>query len=67
MNVPNTEELSGSGSEGDVGSGVEVDGGLGEHGVVLNLRATERRAVTGDQDELGCNHPGRQYPVLCAV
>lgn len=33
--IPNSEELSGSGSKGDVGSSVEVDGGLGEHGVVL--------------------------------
>lgn len=48
------EELAGGGAEGDVGALVEVDGGLAEHGVVLQLRATERRSVARDEDELGC-------------
>jgi hypothetical protein len=30
-----------------------VNRGLGEHGVVLDLRLAERRAVTGDEDKLG--------------
>jgi hypothetical protein len=53
-NAPDTEELSGGGAEGDVGTLVKVDGGLGEHGVVLDLGATERGGVSGDEDELGC-------------
>lgn len=52
--LPDAEELSGSGTEGDVGAGVEVDGGLAQHGVVLNLGAAEGRAVSGDENELGC-------------
>jgi hypothetical protein len=32
---------------------VLVDTGLGEHGVVLDLRLAQRRAVAGDQDQLG--------------
>lgn len=50
---PDAEELSSGRSESDVGSSVEVNGGLGEHGVVLELRAAERGAVTRDEDELG--------------
>jgi hypothetical protein len=30
-----------------------VDGGLAEHGVVLELRLAERRGVAGNDDELG--------------
>lgn len=30
-----------------------VDGGLAEHGVVLELRLAERGGVAGDDDELG--------------
>lgn len=30
-----------------------VDGGLGEHAVVLELRLAERRGVASDDDELG--------------
>lgn len=30
-----------------------VDGDLGEHGVVLKLGLAQRRAVTGDEDQLG--------------
>lgn len=30
-----------------------VDGDLGEHGVVLELGLAQRRAVTGDEDQLG--------------
>ena len=36
-----------------VGTGVVVDGGLGHHGVVLELRLAERRGVGGDDDKLG--------------
>jgi hypothetical protein len=39
-----------------------VDGGLGEHGVVLELGAAEGRAVTRDEDELGYGREGaRQH------
>lgn len=34
-------------------SGEVVDGGLGEHGVVLELTLAERRSVSGDDDQLG--------------
>ena len=50
--VPNTEELSGSGTERNVGTSKVVDGGLGQHCVVLELRLAEWRAVTRDQNEL---------------
>lgn len=30
-----------------------VNGGLGEHGVVLKLGLAQRRAVSGDEDQLG--------------
>lgn len=30
-----------------------VDGGLGQHAVVLELRLAERRSVASDDDELG--------------
>lgn len=40
-------------SEGRRTAGVVVDARLGEHGVVLNLRLAQRRAVVGDDDELG--------------
>ena len=50
--IPNTEELSGSGTKGNVGAGKVVDGSLGEHSVVLQLRLAQRGAVTRDQDKL---------------
>ena len=51
--APNTEELSSSSAEGDVGASEVVDSGLGEHGVVLKLGLAERGAVAGDEDKLG--------------
>lgn len=36
-----------------VGSREVVDGGLGQHGVVLEKRLAQRRSVLGDDDELG--------------
>ena len=30
-----------------------MDGGLGQHGVVLKLGLAQRRAVTSDEDQLG--------------
>jgi len=36
-----------------VGAGEVVDGGLGQHGVVLELRLAERRGVASNDDELG--------------
>jgi len=52
VNLP--EVLSAGGTELDVGAGVVVDTGLGQHGVVLDLGLAKRRAVTGDDDQLGC-------------
>ena len=34
-------------------AGEVVDGGLGQHGVVLELRLAERGSVAGDDDKLG--------------
>lgn len=34
-------------------AGEVVDGGLGEHGVVLKLRLAERGGVAGNDDKLG--------------
>lgn len=51
--LPDAEETSSGRSKSDVGSSVKVDGRLGEHGVVLELRAAESGAVTTDQDKLG--------------
>lgn len=36
-------------------AGVVVHAGLREHGVVLNLRLPNGRAVVADDDQLGCN------------
>jgi hypothetical protein len=52
VNVPNTEELSGSSSESNVGTTEVVDGGLGKHGIVLKLRLAERRAVASNEHKL---------------
>lgn len=46
-------ELTSGSTEVDIGTVVMVDIGLGEHGVILDLRLAEGRAVFGDQDELG--------------
>lgn len=46
-------ELTSGSTEVDIGTVVVVDVGLGEHGVVLDLRLSEGRAVFGDQNELG--------------
>lgn len=35
-------------------SGVVVDPGLGEHGIVLNLGLADGRAVVADEHKLGC-------------
>lgn len=35
-------------------SSVVVDTSLGQHGVVLQFRLSQRRAVVGDDDQLGC-------------
>lgn len=53
----NSEELTGSRSKGGVGTLVSVDGGLGEHGVVLNLGSSKRGSVLGEEDKLGYNCP----------
>ena len=53
--VPDAEELSRSGTKGDVGTSEVVDRSLGEHGVVLKLGLAERGAVACDQDKLGWN------------
>jgi hypothetical protein len=47
-----TEELSASSSKITVGTGVVMDSALGKHGVVLNLRLAQRRAVGRDDDKL---------------
>ena len=51
-----TEELTTSGTKIDVVTVVVVNTSLGQHGVVLNLRLTERRTVTSNDDQLGYNN-----------
>lgn len=48
-----TEVLSASGTEVQAVALIVVDGGLGEHGVVLELRLSQGRAVVGNEDQLG--------------
>ena len=48
-----TEVLTATGTEVDAVTLVVVYGGLGEHGVVLNLGLSQGRAVVGDENELG--------------
>ena len=42
-------------------AGEVVDGGLGQHGVVLELRLAERGAVAGNEDKLSCRHARTEY------
>lgn len=49
------EVLSGGSSEANVVSVVVVNTALSEHGVVLNLRLAEGRAVVADDNKLGYN------------
>lgn len=48
----NTEELTASGTELVVTALEVVDSDLGKHGVVLQLRLSERRSVTSNDNEL---------------
>ena len=48
-----TEVLTAGGTEVEVVTGVLVDRGVGEHGVVLNLGATDGGKVGGEDNELG--------------
>lgn len=51
---PDAEKLSCRCSKRDVAAGVEVHRCFAEHCVVLDLGPTEGRAVSRDEDELGC-------------
>ena len=51
--APNTEKLSSSSAERDVGTRKVVYGRLGEHSIVLKLGLAERGAVAGNEDQLG--------------
>ena len=51
--VPNTEELSSSGTQRNVRARKVVHGRLREHSVVFNLGLAQRGRVPGDEDELG--------------
>ena len=53
MDAPDTEQLASSSAERNVGARKVVHGGLGEHGVVLQLGLAERGAVASDEDQLG--------------
>ena len=48
-----SEVLSASGTEIHAVALVVVDGGLGEHSVILELRLSQRRTVVGNEDQLG--------------
>ena len=54
------EQLSARSAEGDVIAAVVVHSSLRKHCIVLNLRLAQRRAVVGDEDELGCRAHERQ-------
>jgi hypothetical protein len=47
------EELSAGSSERTVVTRVVMDGGLGKHGKVFDLRLSQVRTVGGDEDHLG--------------
>jgi len=48
-----TEKFSRSSAKGYIGSRKVVYGRLGQHGVVLDFRLAQWRAVSGDEDQLG--------------
>ena len=50
---PNSEKLSGRGSQSHVRPSKMVNGGLGQHSVVLQLRLPQWGAVPSDQHQLG--------------
>ena len=50
---PNTEKFPSSGSQGHIRASKVVNRGLGQHGIVLQLRLPQRRAVPGNQHKLG--------------
>ena len=52
--VPYAEKLSGSSAKCDVRPREVVHGRFGEHGIILQLRLPERRAVASNEDKLGC-------------
>ena len=58
--VPYAEKLSGSSAKCDVRPREVVHGRFGEHGIILQLRLPERRAVASDQDELSCRTAASQ-------
>jgi hypothetical protein len=62
-----SEVLSASSAEVQAVTLIVVDGGLGEHGVILKLRLSQGRAVVGDEDQLGCNSVEMKttYPFRC--
>ena len=62
-----TEVLSASGTEVQAVALIVVDGGLGEHGVVLQLRLSQGGAVVGNKDQLGytSKHERTTYPFRC--
>ena len=62
-----TEVLSASSAEVQAVALIVVDGGLGEHSVVLQLRLSQGRAVVGDEDQLGYSSKRRRtaYPFRC--
>ena len=46
-------EFTAGGSELDIVSLVEEDFNFGQHGVILNLRLSDGRAVAGNEDQFG--------------
>merc|ERR1712045_158626 len=61
-----TEVFSAGGSQLNVVPDVVVDSGLGQHGVVLDLRLPEGRSVVGNNDELGLAQPEAVEGLLVA-
>jgi hypothetical protein len=48
------EKLTTSGTEFNVVTSVMMNTSAAQHGVVLDFRATKRRTVRADDNELGC-------------
>ena len=52
-NLPNTKKLPGSGPQGHICTSKVMNGGLGQHGVVFQLRFPQWGTVTSDQHKFG--------------
>ena len=54
---PNTEKFPSSRAEGDIGTREMVYRGLRQHSIVLQLRFSQRWAVTSNKNKLSYSYP----------